>query len=417
MEEGKGGSPFQSVVAETLLGALKEGLEAPAPAPDPAPTPAQTPAQTPAPAPAPAPVPALSTDPVGNDLSSMFMEKQSQAPTPQTVQPVADTPIQEPEGRNEKASYAWKELRTRERALRDQNAAFRAEIERITKEAQAVADERVKFADELKQRDDRISQLTEELGKLDLAHKPEFREKYDKPLGAVAEQVSALLKDETDIDDERTLAETANRLMEVNDSEFNRLVANLPASVQGSLLDKRRTFREIVAARDHAISEWRTTQDGVAATAEQQRVVERSERRRDMAERAIEFIKAKTPAEKRLSVLSEQVYAEDIANVDKSFRGFMQQAEEKDIAVAAYQGFLMPVVQRQLAFLADAANQWKAAYYRTRGMSSPPVFPVGDRPPPPPPPPKPQEPLAPASFKDTVNGAVLDALRSAGIGQ
>ena len=400
--EGNSDSPFQSVIAETILGSLKGGQ------------PQQVQPQQVQPQQV---QPQLSTAPVSGDLSQMFMEKSAQAPVPASVQEVPNTPIQDPEGLNDKANYAWKELRARERALRDQNAQFRAELDRITKEAQAVSDERVKFADELKQRDDRISKLTDELGKLDLAHKPEFREKYDKPLSAVSEQVAALLKDETDIDDEQKLTETAGRLMEVNDSEFNRLVANLPASVQGSLLDKRRTFREITAARDHAISEWRTTQAGVDAAAEQNRVVERSERRRDMAERAIEFIKAKTPAEKRLSVLSEAVYADDVANVDQSFRGFMQQAEEKDIAVAAYQGFLMPVVQRQLAYLADAANQWKAAYYRVRGMASPPVFPVGGGAQVPPAPPKqPEPPLAPASFRDTVNGMVLGALRNAGIG-
>ena len=45
-----------------------------------------------------------------------------------------------------------------------------------------------KFAEELKGRDDRIRQLEEDLGKLDLAHRPEFRHQYDEPMSAVADE-------------------------------------------------------------------------------------------------------------------------------------------------------------------------------------------------------------------------------------
>ena len=54
----------------------------------------------------------------------------------------------------------------------------------------------------------------------------------------------------------------------------------------------------------------------------------------------------------------------------------MQEADDKAIARAAYQGFLVPVMQRQLAFMAEAASAWKEAYYAVNNLGKPPAGPM-----------------------------------------
>ena len=335
-------------------------------------------APLPAQPPAPKDAPVISTAPVSPGVAKQFLDPQTaSAQVPQLPQLPPDTPVEQPEEMSDKAKYAWIEIRNREKAARLAAEQYRQKMEQMETQSKTVASERAKFADELKLRDDKVKQLEDELGKLDLQHRPEFKSKYDVPLESLATEVAGIVKSETSAtDDDNEARQIAGRMFSMDDDKFQEVVAQLPSPVQGSLWDKRRQARELMGARDHAVQEWRSTQAGVVAEDQQSQIVQRSERRREMADSAIDFAKNQTPIAKRLSVLVEPTYQQDVANVDTAFKGFMQEADDKAIARAAYQGFLVPVMQRQLAFMAEAASAWKEAYYAVNNLGKPPAGPM-----------------------------------------
>ena len=378
---------------------------------------AAPPAQPPPEQPAAQP-PTVSTGPVADmDIAAMFKTPTTDAPPPPAQLP-PDTPVEAPPEieRNEKAKSAWEILRSRERESRHLAESLKAQLEQTSRQAGAVAEERAKFADELKSRDDRIHELEDQLGKLSLEHKPEFRHQYDEPMERVAQSFRDALRDAADIDDDDKLDETTRNLLSVNDSEFNRMVAQLPATAQGSLWDKRREYLGISTARDSAIAEWRTAQDGVAAADAQRQVIQNTERRRTLAEQAIDFTNTQLPQDRRPSVLSEATYKEDVDSVNQQFRGFMQVASDDELARVAYQGFLVPVMQRQVAFLAEALGKWRDAYYAVRGAGAPPALPMRvqtQTPPAPPAPVAPKVSEGSGSFSNTVRDTIADSVRMA----
>lgn len=374
---------LENALAQALAGGIQEPQVQPAPPAQPVQVPPASPTDAPVevkPAPAENPPdiqvpddrPVVSTEPVAK-VADRF--RTPQTPVPETPQTPATDPGSDPaapENLDPKANDAWKHLKQLLKASRADNETLRQQLDQVTKGAGAVAQERAQFADAIKQRDDQIKELEERIGKLDLAATPEFRQQYDKPIDDVVTQIKDVLAAESDLQPE-AIADVAENLLEASDTEFNQMVGKLPASVQGSLLDKRVKFANLMAARDHAVREWRTTQSGVAAVDDQQKLVERATRRRDMAEAAIEFATKITPPQDRVSVLGESVYADDVRNVTESFRGFMQEAKDEEIARAAYQGFLVPVMQRQVAFLAQALEEMRNYAYTLKGAAVPPV--------------------------------------------
>lgn len=382
--------------------------------------PAQTPGQQPPALPAlpqEPPKPTVSTESVSQlDIASMFKTPTTEAPPPPAQLP-PDTPVEAPPEieHNERAKSAWEILRNRERESRHLAESLKTQLEQTSRQAGAVAEERAKFADELKSRDDRIHELEDELGKLSLEHKPEFRHQYDEPMEKIAQSFRDALKDAAEIDDDN-LADTAKKLLSMNDSDFNRMVAQLPATAQGSLWDKRREYVGIATARSNAIAEWRTAQAGVAATDAQRQVIQNTERRRTLAEQAIDFTNTQLPQDRRPSVLSEVTYKEDVDSANQQFRGFMQVASDDELARVAYQGFLVPVMQRQVAFLAEALGKWRDAYYAIRGAGAPPALPMRvqtQTPAEPPAPVAPKVTEGSGSFSNTVRDTIVDGIRGA----
>jgi hypothetical protein len=394
------------------------GQQPPVPPPPQVP-PVQMPGQQPPVPPAPPqepPKPMVSTEPVSQlDISAMFKTPTTEAPPPPAQLP-PDTPVETPPEieHNEKAKSAWEILRNRERESRHLAESLKTQLEQTSRQAGAVAEERARFADELKSRDDRIHELEDELGKLSLEHKSEFRHQYDEPMEKVAQSFRDALMDAAEIDDEDELAETTKKLLSMNDSEFNRMVAQLPATAQGSLWDKRREYIGIATARRNAISEWRTAQAGVAATDAQRQVIQNTERRRTLAEQAIDFTNTQLPQDRRPSVLSEATYKEDVDSANQQFRGFMQVASDDELARVAYQGFLVPVMQRQVALLAEALGKWRDAYYAIRGAGAPPALPMRvqtQTPIEPPAPVTPKVTEGSGSFSNTVRDTIVDGIR------
>lgn len=392
-----GGTPFSSAVAAALESRLAElqgnassSPEAPqvsavtgARVPAPVQMPqtggvARTPAALVSPQ-TPQPVddrPAVSTDPVG-DVAARFME--SPAPVPTAGDTPAKVPdareVPEPEDMTDKAKYAWQELRGQLKQYKGLAQQYKDQLDKVVHDGEGLAAERSKFADEIKAREDRIAELEDRVGKLDLESSAAFQDQYDRPMGGLIDQVAAVLNESADIPADN-LEDTAINILTADDAEFNRMVAKLPAAVQGSFLDKRVQYNRLDAAREHALQEWRSTQDGSKTIAEQERVAERAVRRRDLAQSAIDYTTKMIPPGERPAVLSEATYADDIASVNKQFTDFMQVAKEQDLSRAAYQGFLVPVMQRQLAYMTEAMTKWRDYAYALRGAGTPPASPM-----------------------------------------
>lgn len=378
------GGNLRSLIASTIVDKARELGQQP-----PAQQPVQQPVQQVEPPPAqqvaqppvqqveqPAQV-VVSTESVEQlDIGAMFKTPTTEAPeAPPPLPP--DTPVQAPPEieQNEKAKSAWEILRNRERESRHRAEALQAQLEAVTKQAGTVAEERARFAAELQGRDDRIHELEEKLGKADLASSPEFRRQYDEKMDAASASFADALRDAADLD-EAVLTDTVKKLLATSDADFTRMVSKLPATAQGSLWDKRREYRGIASARESAISEWRAAQAGVAKTDEQRQIVENAERRRNLAEQAIDFTNTKIDPRHRPTVLSEDTYRTDVESANQQFRGFMQVATDDEIARVAYQGFLVPVMQRQIAYLADAIDKYRDAYFALRGAGAPPALPI-----------------------------------------
>lgn len=383
---------MRSLIASTISQKMQEAqqvasgdLQHPAPTPvqqppaqqPPAqPAPVQTPADTQQP-PAPPQPPVVSTDSVDAlDIGARFRTPVTDAPAAPTALP-PDTPVDAPPEieRNEKAKSAWEILRNRERESRHLAESLQARLEEITKQAGSVADERARFADELKSRDDKIHELEDRLGKAEISASESFRHQYDEKMDAAALSLREALQEAAELDD-AALDDTVKKLLAVNDADFNRMVSQLPSAVQGSLWDKRREYRNISTAREKAIAEWRTAQAGVSETEKQRKVIEHTARRRDLAEQAIDFTNTQMKPEDRPAVLAEDTYKADIESANHQFRGFMQVANDDEIARVAYQGFLVPVMQRQVAYLVEALGKWRDAYYAIRGAGAPPALPI-----------------------------------------
>lgn len=378
------GGNLRSLIASTIVDKARELGQQP-----PAQQPAQPPVQQVEPPPVQQPVqqveppvqqPAqvvVSTESVEQlDIGAMFKTPTTEAPAaPPPLPP--DTPVQAPPEieQNEKAKSAWEILRNRERDSRHRAEALQAQLEAVTKQAGTVAEERARFAAELQGRDDRIHELEEKLGKADLASSPEFRRQYDEKMDAASASFADALRDAADID-EAALDDTVKKLLATSDADFTRMVSKLPATAQGSLWDKRREYRGIASARESAISEWRAAQAGVAKTDEQRQIVENAERRRNLAEQAIDFTNTKIDPRHRPTVLSEDTYRTDVESANQQFRGFMQVATDDEIARVAYQGFLVPVMQRQIAYLVGAIDEYRDAYFALRGAGAPPALPI-----------------------------------------
>ena len=385
-----GGTPFSSAVAAALEGKLAEisGATAPdAPQVPQVPQAPQTPPQAPAPQPPVPPQlptaapsrddrPVVSTNPVG-DVASRFVDRPAPAPTsagaPGPVPEAREVP--EPEEMTDKAKYAWQELRGQLRQYKGLAQQYKDQLDKAVHDGEGLAAERSRFADEIKAREDRIAELEDRVGKLDLESNAAFQEQYDRPISGLVDQVSAVLSESAEIPQDK-LEEVATNILTADDAAFNRMVAKLPAAVQGSFLDKRVQFARLDAAREHALQEWRSTQDGTQTVAEQERVAERAVRRRELAQSAIDYTTKMLPPDERPAVLSESTYADDVASVNRQFADFMQVAKEQDLSRAAYQGFLVPVMQRQLAYMTDAMTKWRDYAYALRGAGAPPASPM-----------------------------------------
>lgn len=424
MNEQANGDPLHGQFVDIIAGSIKERLGAEAPGAKTQPTSKNPVPESPVPEspvpekPNPAPEqpdnrPVVSTAKV-TDFSDVFKLKEAEAPkTGEKVQLPLDTDVPDPEDlQTDKARNAWQELKSREKALRAAAVELQRRLDEAVKQGSLVASERAQFAEELKTRDDRIKSLEDELGKLSLEHRPEFRDKYDKPMTDLLGQVVGVLTDSVNAEADK-INDIARDLMDASDADFNKMVGQLPASVQGSLLDKRRAYNTLADARDHAVAEWRTTQAGVEEVSSQQQIAQRAERRRDMAEYAIRFAKEITPPEKRLPIFAENTYSEDIAAADQAFRGFMQEADEGQLANAAYRGMLTPVLVRQIALLAEAVDQWRSAYEQSRGLRHPSVSAIRIRSEEPAPSvPKEVSPLVPGkNFHGTVENTIAETLR------
>lgn len=416
--EQTGDATFRGVAADMIAQALQQTAAGQG-VPQELPAAASVQQEPPVPAPQEPPTQTISTDPVG-DIASRFRTPVTPPPSADGAPRVdipPDTPVDAPEETqtNEKAKSAWEIIRERERQSRHAAEELQRQLEDARRQAGAVADERQKFAEELKGRDDRIRQLEEDLGKLDLSHRPEFRRQYDEPMAEVADEFRSALSAAAELDDE-AVDETTSKLLSATDADFNRMVAQLDAAAQGSLWDKRRRYRELDVARRHAVQEWRSTQDGLAKVDEQEQVARRAQRMAELADSAISFTQRIMPQDQRPSVLAEATYATDIANADKQFKSFMQVANEEEVARVAYQGFLVPVMQRQVAYLAEALESMQDAYYRLRGAGAPPALPMRVRQTQPPPPPAaPPNPVVDkgGSFSNTVENTIMGAIQRA----
>ena len=289
-------------------------------------------------------------------------------------------------------NHAWAALRAQanqnrrnaENAIRQYN-----ELVERTKGLQA---ERTEFGSKLNEKDKEIESLRNEIGRLDLSRSPEFKEKYEAPIYAVHDDMVRTLVDngiEKDAADG-----LAGQILSSNADEIPGLISELPTHVQGMLMIKSQEAFRMMDARQHALDDWRTSQDGLAAVASRGSAMIEAQRRDKLAKAALDFVRSMPEASKipAYQVVDPQFVA-DREKHEGEFMKWVQQAPTEQLYAAALEGFMAPKTYEMLAEYASENARLKAALYNRGRAASPIVDPgQGYVPPAPPVRPDPNQP-------------------------
>ena len=327
---------------------------------------------------------------------------------PATVPP--DTPIAEPENMSDKAKNAWGEIRARERQLRAAYAEQQKKIEEFTAAQTKFQEEREQFATALKEKDDALKAATEKLGKLDLTGSIEFRQRYDQPLAQAEANLDAAIHEIIEGADTPEQIAAHRGVILSDDETFRNHVAALSVEEQGQLIQARKAFFDLSAAREQAIADWQATSRGLTEAAAQQNAAELALQRKNAAVEAIRFNKEMLPLQNRAYVTTDPAFADDVRVADEAFSGFMQTATSDEMARAAHLGHYVPVMNRALVQALQLVVEYRDAYNALRGYRNPTVRtadPAPVRPPAPPPKPMTVEQMEAASdqrIKDAIAG-------------
>jgi len=351
----------------------------------PAPVPVQ-PVNT-QPAPQPAPVDRYAVPPA--DPLSDLQPLPALAPEQQVV---------DPQFANDQQNHAWAALRAQSKANRRAAEEAQRKFNELVESTKGFQAEKAEFANQLNAKDQRITELEDEIGKMDLARSPAFREKYDAKLDASHAQIAAVLE-RNGVGKEEAF-NLARDIIVADPKDLPNMVGNLPTYAQGEVMVYAGQAGQVFAERQRELEDWRNAQAGLEAAGQRESGVRTAQHVQEAAGRAIDAYRSLTP-ETGLApayrVTDAQFSAERDAR-EQQFRQWVGRASEQDRYMAMLEGFMAPKTYEMLDQVMRENIELKRQLQLRGRVSAPPVSPSPYSPPPPPPPPP------PPSAQETVDG-------------
>jgi len=390
---------------------------APAQSPSPTPTPQVPPVPVPPPEPVPEPAAYRFGDRYGADAPtsslSNLMEIQAPEPTPE---------VQAPQNMNDAQNHAWAAMRAQMAQARKEAREYLAKYNGLVADTRKVLDEKTGFGEQLNAKDKEIESLRNEIGRMDLKRSPEFQDKYDKPIYAVRDDIARTLVDNGMKPDAAN--ELAGQILDADRNRIPELVSELPNYAQGMVMIKAQEADRLFDARQHALDEWQTSQQGLNAVASRGSALMEAQRRDALVTKAIEMVKSVPMSKGQIPAyqVTDPSFVSDRDKHESDFRAWVQQASPETQYAMMLEGYMAPKTYEMLDHYAKENAQLKQALYGHARAANPRVSAGAPSwAPPPPEPPKGAPTQKTAGFsvaEDSVNsGAALvgGIFRNAGI--
>lgn len=320
------------------------------------------PAPQPVPQPAPQPVNYANryapADAVADPLASL-QELPALAPEQQIAQP---------QNMSEQQNHAWAGLRaqaTANRKIAEENLKKYNDLVAQTKKFQ---DERKGYGEQLNAKDQEIESLRNEIGRIDLSRSPEFQEKYEAPIYSVQDEIiNTFIANGVG---QKDAEELSGQVISAGPDGFADLISQFPTHVQGIVAIKVQEVSRLFDARQHALDDWKTSQEGLAAVASRGSALIEAQRRDALASQAIETIRS-MPAEQRVPAyqVTDPAFVADREKHEAEFKAWIQEAPMEQQYAAMLEGFMAPKTYEMLAeYARENAELKQALYNHTRAV-------------------------------------------------
>ena len=287
---------------------------------------------------------------------------------------------------SEQQNHAWAGLRAQASANRKAAEESLRKYNELVTQTKKFQEERKEFGEQLNAKDKEIENLRNEIGRIDLSRSPEFQEKYEAPIFNVQQEIINTLV--ANGMTERDAGSLSEQVLTASEDDFPELVGHLPTHVQGILALKTQEAARLFDARLHALDDWRTSQEGLAAVANRGSALIEAQRRDNLANQAIETLRS-MPISKRVPSyqVTDPVFVADREKHEAEFRSWIQEAPVEQQYAAMLEGFMAPKTYEMLAEYARENAELKQALYsraranpRISSGASAPVAPVAPAP-------------------------------------
>ena len=337
----------------------------------------------------PAPQPPAPQPPAPLTLADRYS---GQKPAQQDT-PIPDIPqeqqIQLPQDDNDRSGigHAFAASRAEARQYRQLAEQLKQRLEAAAAEKAKFLEEKAAFEKQLLDGQTRAKDLEDQIGKLDLERSPAFREKYDRPVLEIRDQLAQEFE-RNGIKPEDAAA-LANDVLNANSmDDVPVLLAQLPNAVQGMAIYKWQEATGLFNQRDQALNEWRQTQTGLEQVTGKETAVMTAQRRQELCNTGFDRVS------KVVTFWNDPAFDKYRQAQEANVKAWYSQASDDQLAAAAVEGALVaPFAYAQIEALQNLVAELQGRLQGHARLASPPVAPYfsGSQPPPPPPPPPKQE--------------------------
>ena len=270
--------------------------------------------------------------------------------------------IAQPQNMSDQQNHAWAGLRAQANANRKAAEEYLRKYNELAAQTKKFQDERKGFGEQLNAKDQEIENLRNEIGRIDLSRSPEFQEKYEAPIFSVRDEITNTFV--ANGMTQRDAEELAGQVLSAGSDGFAEMVSQFPTHVQGIVAIKVQEAGRLFDERQHALDDWKTSQEGLAAVANRGSALIEAQRRDALAVQAIETIKT-MPMDQRVPAyqVTDPEFVADREKHESEFKAWVQHAPAEQQYAAMLEGFMAPKTYEMLAEYARENAELKQALY------------------------------------------------------
>lgn len=311
------------------------------------------------------------------DYASRYAGDNATSPDPLASMQVApdlapEVPVVEPQNMNQQQNHAWATMRAQANQNRKLAEEYRMKYNQMVEASKKYQEEKSAFGQQLNERDSKIKALEDEIGRVDLTRSTAFREKYDVPIQQVHDKVVEMLR--ANGYEANSADQFARQILGAAREELPDLLKELPAYVQGMAMIEADKAAGLLSARGAALTEWRSTAEGLAAVEQRGNALISAQHVDKMVTAAQEVIRAMPLSEMPPAYqVTDPEFVADRTAQEQKFRAWVQQAPEEQKYAAMLEGFMAPKTYEMLAQTMRENQQLRAALQARSRFASPPV--------------------------------------------